>query len=309
MTAVLTHETGRRIAFDAERNRLAGIGALFALPATLLIVLLVLAPIACVLMMSVTDYQLAATSFRFIGLGNYAKALADPEALRALRNTLVYVAVMAPVSVGLGLLLALLLNRRRRSRRFYEVLFFLPVTSTLVAMSVVFQYLLHGRIGPLNAMLAGLGLPRMDFLTDPKLALGALIAIGIWKQAGFNMVLFLAGLTAIPRDVQEAADLDGADGAIDRFLRITWPLLAPTTLFVTVTTAITAFQVFDTVAVLTEGGPSGATDVLLYKIYLEGFQFFEIGYASALAIIFLLLIAGLSLLQFRLVDRRVHYGG
>lgn len=122
-------------------------------------------------------------------------------------------------------------------------------------------------------------------------------------------MLFLAGLTAIPEEIHQAAALDGADGAVDHFLRITWPLLAPTTLFVLVTTTITAFQVFDTVAVLTKGGPAGATDTLVHEIYVRGFQFLDIGFASALVVLFVMLVAGLSLLQLLLADRRIHYGG
>ena len=122
------------------------------------------------------------------------------------------------------------------------------------------------------------------------------------------MILFLAGLTAIPQDLYDAAALDGADGAWDRFIRVTAPLLGPTAIFVIVTTTITAFQVFDTVAVLTRGGPMGSTDVLLYKIYLEGFQYFEMGYASALTVVFLVCIVAVSVLQIRLLDKRVHYG-
>jgi multiple sugar transport system permease protein len=160
-----------------------------------------------------------------------------------------------------------------------------------------------------NAILSGLGFERIDFLTDPNVALVTLAGIGVWQSTGFAMVLFLAGLSSIPRDVYDAAALDGADRGFDRFWRVTWPLLAPTTLFVTVTTSITAFQVFDTVAVLTRGGPMGSTGVLLYRIYLEAFQHFEIGYASALAVVFLVFVAVLSLAQIGLTDRRIHYGG
>ncbi|MDJ0942250.1 MAG: sugar ABC transporter permease [Kiloniellales bacterium] len=226
----------------------------FVAPAGLLLLALILLPLISVLILSATDYILAEIRLSFVGLKNYQKLLADAGARRALGNTLVYVGIVMPVSVALGLLLALLLHRRGRSRRFYEVVFFLPVTSTMVAMAVVWQYLLHGRIGPINAVLAGIGFPRLDFLTDPEIALYALAAIGVWQLTGFTMVLFLAGLTAIPNEVYEAAALDGADRGFERFWRISWPLLAPTTLFVVVITSITAFQVFDTVAVLTQGG-------------------------------------------------------
>jgi multiple sugar transport system permease protein len=294
----------------ARRSRLwPAAGHAFVAPAVVLMVLLVLAPLVSVILFSVTDYTLAATSLRFVALDNYRAMLADDVVMRSIRNTAVYVGIVVSLSVGLGLLVALLVNRRRRSRRVYEIVFFLPVTSTLVAMAVVWQYLLHGRIGPLNAIVSMLGFDRIDFLTDPHVALYALAGIGVWQGMGFAMVLFLAGLTAIPQDIYDAAALDGADRGFDRFWRITWPLLAPTTLFVAVTTTITAFQVFDTVAVLTRGGPMGSTDTLLYTIYQEGFVYFETGYASALTVVFLAFIVGFSLLQIRVAERRIHYGG
>lgn len=281
----------------------------FVAPAGLLFLALILLPLITVLILSATDYTLASTSLSFTGLDNYRTLFTDNGAWRALVNTLTYVGIVVPAAVAIGLLLALLVHRRRRSRRFYEIVFFLPVTSTMVAMAVVWQYLLHGRIGPINAVLSAFGLPRVDFLTDPDVALYALAAIGVWQLVGFTMVLFLAGLTAIPRELYEAAALDGADRGFDRFWRISWPLLAPTTLFVAVTTSITAFQVFDTVAVLTQGGPMKATEVLLHTIYLEGFQYFEVGYASALTVVFLLFVLAFSLIQIGIVDRRIHYGG
>lgn len=290
-------------------RRLRFAGYAFAAPACLLLLLLVLLPLASVLLLSTTDYTLAAVELSFVGLANYAEIFADRGSRQALVNTVVYVGIVMPSAVGLGLLIALLVHRRGRSRRFYEILFFLPVTSTMVAMAVVWQYLLHGRIGPLNEILSSLGFGRIDFLTDPEIALYAIAAIGVWQLLGFAMVLFLAGLTAIPKEIYEAAALDGADSGFERFWRITLPLLAPTTLFVVITTSITAFQVFDTVAVLTQGGPMKSTEVLLYTVYLEGFQYFEIGYASALVTLFLAFILAFSLFQIAVVDRRIHYGG
>ena len=298
--------------FSAMRPRRLGkgmAGYLFVAPALAFACCLVLLPLVAVLIFSFTDYTLAAVDFSFVGLENYASALIEPGLRNALTNTLLYVGIVVPCSVALGLLIALLVHHRRRSRRFYEIAFFLPVTSTMVAMAVVWQYLLHGRIGPINALLSALGLERIDFLTDPSTALYAIAAIGVWQLTGFAMVLFLAGLTAIPRGVYEAASIDGADGGFDRFWRITLPLLGPSMLFVTITCSITAFQVFDTVAVLTKGGPMKSTEVLLYTVYLEGFQYFEIGRASALIAVFLAFILLFSLLQILVAERRTFYGG
>src|SRR6185436_2183651 len=158
---------------------------------------------------------------------------------------------------------------------------------TLIAMATMWQFLLHPRLGPVNAVLSSLVFDRIPFLSDPRLVIPTLAAIGIWQLIGFNMVLFLAGLSAIPRELYEAADVDGASNPIDRFFRVTWPLLGPTTMFVIVTTFITAFKVFDTIAVMTRGGPMGSSEVLLYVVYLEGFQYFHLSYAATLTLIFL----------------------
>lgn len=284
-------------------------GYAFVAPALVLACCLVLFPLAAVLFFSLTDYTLAAVDFSFVGLQNYSDALTEPGLRTALTNTLLYVGIVVPASVALGLGSAQLVHQRGRSRRFYEIAFFLPVTSTMVAMAVVWQYLLHGRIGPINAVLTALGFERINFLTDPDTALFAIAAIGVWQLTGFAMVLFLAGLTAIPHDIYEAASIDGIDGGFDRFWRITLPLLAPTTLFVLITCSISAFQVFDTVAVLTKGGPMKSTEVLLYAVYLEGFRYLEIGRASALVTLFLAFILMFSLLQVFVAERRSDHGG
>jgi len=294
-----------------RRNRqrliesLAGCG--FAVPAFILLLLTNLVPLAALLYLSFTNYELGAIDTRFLGLDNFHKALGDPVFRRSLYNTFAYVAMVIPGAVGLGLLIAVLLHRRKRTRSIYEVIYFLPVTSTLIAMATVWQFILHPALGPINGVLRALGLGEVAFLSEPAYVLPTLAAIGIWQLVGFNMVLFLAGLSAIPRDLYEAAEIDGCRSGIDRFLTITWPLLGPTTMFVIVTTSITAFKVFDTVAVMTRGGPMGASEVLLYAIYLEGYQYFHMGYAAALTLIFLAFVLLFSILQTFVLDRRVHY--
>lgn len=296
----------------ARRSRLrlmeslAGVG--FAFPAFVLLLLINLVPLVVLVYLSFTDYELGAVDTGFVGLDNFRRALGDPVFRRSLANTFVYVAIVLPGAVGLGLLIAVLLHRRRRTRSFYEVIYFLPVTSTLIAMAAVWTFVLHPTLGPVNALLDALGIERQAFLSDPALVLPTLAMIGVWHLIGFNMVLFLAGLTAIPKDLYEAAEVDGCANPVDRFLTITWPLLGPTTMFVIVTTSITAFKVFDTVAVMTHGGPIGASEVLLYAIYLEGFQYFHTAYAAALTLIFLVFILVFSVVQAFVLERRTHYG-
>lgn len=286
-------------------ERLTGIG--FALPAFVLLTLTILLPLVVLALLSLTNYEFGGVDADWVGLKNYTKALADPIIRRSLVNTLVYVAIVVPGGVLGALLIAVLVHRRRRTRSLYEVIYFLPVTSTLIAMATVWQFLLHPSLGPINALLKWLGLSPIAFLSEPSTALATLAVIGIWQLLGFNMILFLAGLTAIPRDLYEAAEIDGCAGGVDRFLTITWPLLGPTTMFVLVTTMITAFKIFDTVAVMTRGGPVGSTEVLLYNIYLEGFQYFHTGYAAALTFIFLVFILVFSAVQTFSLDKKVHY--
>ncbi len=284
---------------------LAGIG--FAAPAFILLLLTSLVPLAALAALSFTNYELGALDFTFVGLKHFQAALKDPVIRRSLSNTLLYVAIVVPGGVLISLFVALLVHRRTRTRGFYEVIYFLPVTSTLIAMATMWQFLLHPNLGPINQVLKALGFGEVAFLSEPHLVIPTLAAIGIWQLIGFNMVLFLAGLSAIPRDLYEAADVDGASHPIDRFLKVTWPLLGPTTMFVTVTTFITAFKVFDTVAVMTRGGPMGSSEVLLYAIYLEGFQYFHLSYAATLTLIFLAFTLVFSVAQTFWLDRRVHY--
>ena len=280
----------------------------FALPAFLLLIVITIAPLITLVILSFTDYELGATAMAGAGLDNYAKALADPVFRRAVTNTFLYVALVLPGAVLLGLLVAVLVHGRTRTRWIYQVIYFLPVTSTLIAMATVWQALLHPRLGPINAGLRALGFNEVAFLSEPAFVLPTLAVIGIWQLLGFNMVLFMAGLSAIPRDLYEAAEVDGCTGALDRFVTITWPLLGPTTMFVIVTTSITAFKVFDTVAVMTRGGPAGASEVLLYTIYLEAFQYFHTAYGAALTVIFLAFVLVFSAVQAFVLERRVHYG-
>lgn len=288
-----------------ENLRAGAKGLAFVSPALLLLFVIYVVPLISLVVLSMTDYRLGAISARFVGLENFAAAFDDPVFRRALVNTFLYVALVIPGSVGLGLLVALLVHSRRRTRSIYEVIYFLPVTATLVAMATVWQFILHPRLGPVNEIVAMLGGSRLGFLSEPALIIPTLAMIGIWQLVGFNMILFIAGLSIIPRDLYDAAEIDGAGGPVDRFLRVTWPMLGPTTMFVTVTTSITAFRVFETVAVLTRG--QHGSEVLLYALYLEGFQYFQIGYAAALTLIFMAFILILSIGQAMRLDRKVHY--
>lgn len=277
-------------------------------PATALIFIFLIGPLIAIALLSLTDYQLGAGTLRFVGLANYAEMFADRVFRRSLENTLTYVAVVVPLSVGLGLGAALLIEAGSSLREFYRTVYFLPVMATLIAMAVVWEFALHPKFGMVNLGLKAVGLAGQDWLQDRRIVLYTLSAIGIWQSVGFNMVLFMAGLTSIPRDLYEAASVDGVSTGWDRFRTVTWPMLGPVSLFVVVISAIRSFQVFDTVQVMTKGGPNRASEVLLYTMYSEGFSFFRSGYAAAVTMVFLVFVLALALLKAWFLDRRVHYG-
>ena len=292
---------------SADTARRRRVGAALAFPAAFCLATLLFLPSAGVLVLSLTDYQFGMSSFDWVGLRNFATMAADPSIRNSLLNTLVYVGVVAPVSIGAALWLALLLSDRNRFGRVFQAVFFLPITATMVAMATAWEVVLHPTFGLANAVLSIFGFAKMRFLSDPDTALATLAVIGVWKMLGYNILLFLAGLATIDRRLYEAAAIDGADRGWKRFTLVTWPMLGPVTLFVSVITLVRSFSEFESVAVLTQGGPSGATDMMLYTLYQEAFRFFDIGTASAIAITFLGFVAGLSILQVGVLDRRVRH--
>jgi multiple sugar transport system permease protein len=280
---------------------------LLAGPAVALMWIMLLGPAGAVIGLSFTDWLFGAPGIAWVGLGNYVELWGDAVFWQSLRNTLAYVAFTVPLSVFLGLGVALLIEAGDSLKGFYRAAYFLPVTATLLAMALVFQFAFHPSVGAVNRTFAWLGLPTTDWLKNPQTAIYALGVIGIWQAIGLSMVLFLAGLKAIPKDLYEAAAIDGADGPWERFRRVTWPMLGPAMMFVVTITAIRSFQVFDTVAVLTEGGPNKATNVLLYQMYQEGFAFLRSAYAAALTCVFLVFVLLLTWAQVQLLDRRTYY--
>lgn len=281
---------------------------LLTLPAVAAFALMILLPTVAVFALAFTDYQFGETSLRFVGLENFHELSRDRGFVAAIVNTAVYVGFVTPLSILGGLGLAVLIEAGLRGRAVFRAIFFLPVVSLTVAMATAWQYLLHPTIGPVNAVLRSLGIAGPNWLASSDWVIVSLGFIGIWENVGFNLVLFLAGLTAIPRELYAAAEIDGARGPWSRFRLVTWPLLGPTTLFVTIITTIRSLRVFETVTTLTQGGPNKASEVLLHTIYVEGFSFFRFGYSAAMTLVFLFVVVALMLLQNRVLDRRVHYG-
>lgn len=280
-------------------------------PATIAMLAFIFVPVAIVAMLSITDYQFGARSFNWIGFENYTKLFGSSIGQRAITNTLLYVAVVIPFSVGLALLVAIGLHQMMDwapcLSNALKAIYFLPVAATLVAMSVTWSFVLHPSLGAVNQALIAIGGSPQNWLGDRGIVLYTLAMIGIWQTVGYNMVLFLAGLVAIPKDLYDAAEVDGAGSTWSRFWTVTWPMLGPTTLFVVVITATGAFRVFETVASMTKGGPAFASDTLVYALYREGFVYFKAGYSSAITVVFFVILLAITLIQFWVVERRVHY--
>lgn len=293
--------------FRGADNHERLLGWLLSLPASGLMLLFLIGPIVAVMALSFTDWQLGMDSFAWVGLENYQEMFSDRTFWISLKNTMIYVAVVVPGSVILGLGTAMLIEAGKRGKAFYRAAYFLPVMATLIAMSIVWQAILHPDFGLINLLLKEFGITGPNWLQDRDLVLYALCGIGIWQQVGFNLVLFLSGLMAIPYHLYEAAEMDGAGSAYERFRLVTWPMLGPITLFVLVITSIKAFQVFDTVHVLTKGGPNNASEVLLYTMYTEAFEFFRTSYAAAVTVVFLFFVLLLTLIKTRFIERKVHY--
>ncbi|MDE5466275.1 MULTISPECIES: sugar ABC transporter permease [unclassified Bradyrhizobium] len=276
-------------------------------PAVLLLFLLFFVPVIAVFVIALTDWQFGAHTFAFVGIANFREVFGDDGFRASLLNTVIYVLIVVPGTVILGLAIAMLIESGRSLRAFYRAIHFLPFMATLAAMAIAWEALLHPTIGLVNQTFSALGLPTANWLRDEVTALPVLAIIGIWQNLGFAMVLFLAGLKSIPRDLYDAAEIDGADLWLDRFRTVTLPMLGPVLMFVVIVVALRAFEAFDTVKVLTKGGPGHASDVLLYTLYRESFEYLRTGYGAAVAVVFLVIVVALTLIQARVMDKRVHY--
>jgi multiple sugar transport system permease protein len=288
-------------------SRQARAGLLLALPSVALILVFFFGPVIYGLWLSLTDFDLYAiadpSSARFVGLANYAHALGDADFWNSLRITLVYALVGAPLSVAVSLAAALLVDARTtRWKPFFRAVYFAPVVTTLVAVAIVWRYLYQPQYGLVNAVLANLGLSRIDWLGDPHWALPAILVLAVWKNFGYNLLIFVAGLQNVPRELHEAAELDGANGW-QRFWAVTLPELAPVSLFVSVTTVINYFQLFAEPYVMTQGGPLKSTNSLVLLMYEQGFRWWRLGYAAAIAFLLFGLILAATVVQMRLQAR------
>ncbi|HEY2558740.1 MAG TPA: sugar ABC transporter permease [Caldimonas sp.] len=274
------------------------VGWALAAPALAVIAIFFALPVVIGLGLSLTDFDLYAladlSTLRFVGLDNYGRLLHTPLFWQALGNTLYFVAVGVPVSIALSLAAALLLNARvAKWQALFRTALFAPVVTTVVAVAVIWRYLLHTRYGLINQALVGLGVDPVDWLGDPHWSMPAIILFAAWKNFGYNMVILLATLQAVPRELYEAARVDGA-GALRQFTDLTFPMLTPTLVMVGIMTLAGYFQLFAEPYVMTQGGPLRSTVSVLYFMYEEGFRWWNLGYASAVAFLLFLVIFAVS---------------
>ena len=281
---------------------------LFLAPALTVLLATFFLPIAGSLLLSFTDFDIYAIgrldNFRVIGPRNYTTLVASPLFWLALGNTLYFVLVGGPVSLLVALGAALLVNAKLvRFKSFFRTVYFAPFVTTLVAVAIVWRYLYHTRYGLLNYALDAVGIAPVDWLGDPRWAMPAIIAMAVWKNFGYNMLIFIAGLQSIPDELYDAANVDGA-GSWRTFMSVTLPMLGPTLLFVGVITMIGYFQLFAEPYVMTQGGPLRSTTSVVLLMYEEGFRWWRMGYAASIAFVLFIVILIATLIQIRLQRER-----
>jgi multiple sugar transport system permease protein len=289
----------------AQRRREMIEAYLYLLPTFVGLILFSLGAIVVSVGISFTDWNILQPP-HWVGLSNYVRLFSTPLNWQVFGNTLYYMGVIVPVGTALALGLALALNWGLRGIVLLRSLYFLPVISSTVAVSLVWGWLYNQQFGLINYLLSLVGITGPAWLADTRTAMPAVIIMSIWKGLGYNMVIFLAGLQGIPQELYEAAAIDGA-GAWARFRYVTLPLVSPTTFFVVVLSTIAAFQVFDQTYVMTGGGPAYSTTTLALFIYQNAFQWFHMGYAAALSYVLFAAVAVVTLVQFRVQGRFVFY--
>ncbi|HVC31968.1 MAG TPA: sugar ABC transporter permease [Chloroflexota bacterium] len=282
--------------------RKIGIAYLFLLPAFVILGTFLVYPLFASIWYSFTDYNVVHAA-RFVGLANYQKLLSDDVFKTAFRNTLVYSVGVIPGCTILGLLLALLVNQPMKGITFFRIAYYMPVITSIVVVGIVWKWM-YFEDGIINSMLRGLSLiaKPIPFLSSPSIALYAIMAVTIWKAAGYYMVLYLAGLQSLPRELDEAAMIDGAN-RLQRLWNVTVPLLRPTIALVVVLASIGAMKVFGEIYVMTSGGPADRTTTLVYYVYKQAFVFLSMGYASSIAVVLFLFLIVLSVLNIKVSER------
>jgi multiple sugar transport system permease protein len=289
----------------AMRRREMLYGYLMIAPNFLGFLVFLLGPIIFALGMSFTEFDLVSAP-KFIGLGNYERMIHDDQFWLTLRITAYFSLLAVPLSIITGLGLALATNRAFRFVSIYRTAFFVPVVSSAIAVALIWKVVYNTEFGLLNYLLSLVGIPPQNWLSDRNLVIPSIALVWVWKTMGYNMIIFLAGLKGIPRELYDAASVDGAN-PVQQFFYVTFPLLTPTMFFVVVISLIGSFQVFDTVYAMTGGGPGDSSRVYYYWLWQNAFQFFRMGYASALAWVLFAILFVITIVQIRTLGRHVQY--
>lgn len=279
---------------------------LMVLPALLVLLAFTHWPAVATLVDSFFSTPRGGRPAQWVGLENYQVMAEDPVFWKAATNNLLYAAVTIPASIALSLAMALWVNERITGRALVRMAYFTPTVLPMIAVANIWLFFYTPQYGLLEQITGALGLPAHNWLGSPSTALGAVMLVTVWKEAGFFMIFYLAALQTLSPSLREAAAIEGASRWAF-FARVQWPLLMPTTLFVLVNAFINAFRMVDHLFVLTRGGPDNATQLLLYHLYEVGFSFWDTGYAAALTVVLIVVLVGIALLQFFTLDRRVHY--
>ncbi|MDH0047708.1 carbohydrate ABC transporter permease [Comamonas terrigena] len=279
---------------------------LLLLPALVLLVTFTHWPAVATLIDSFYSTPKGVRAAVWVGLENYETMVDDPVFWQAVRNNLWFAATTIPASIGLALLMAVWVNERIAGRTFIRMAYFTPTVLPMIAVANIWLFFYTPQYGLLEQVTGALGLPSHNWLGSPSTALGAITLVAVWKEAGFFMIFYLAALQTLNPSLKEAAAIEGASRWYF-FRRVQWPLLMPTTLFVLVNAVINAFRLVDHVFILTRGGPDNATTLLLYHLYEVGFKFWDTAYAAAITVVLVVVLAGVALFQFFVLDKKVHY--
>jgi len=271
--------------FWSPKRREALVGWLFLMPEIVGMLLLNVFALGFSLYLSFSSWDLLSgvSGIKFNGLTNYIKMFQDPSVIAALKNNLLYTVLTVPIPIAIAMVLAVIIHSKVYLKDYFKVTFFIPYISSIIAVAAVWSALFHPSLGPINQFLIDIGISNPPkWLVDPKMSLVSVAIISSWAALGYTIIIYLAGLTNISEELYEAAEIDGATG-LQKFWKITMPLLRPTTFFLFITMMIGSFKVFDIIAFLTEGGPNNSSTVLVFKIYEEGFTNYNMGYASAIS--------------------------
>ncbi|MCM3257412.1 sugar ABC transporter permease [Paenibacillus lautus] len=302
MEAVQQPAPESRRKFWTPKRKEALIGWLFLAPEIVGMLLLNVFALGFSLYLSLSDWDMLSgvQGIEFTGLDNYIKMFHDPTIIQAIKNNLIYMVLTVPIPIAIALVLSVLIHNSVFFKSYFKVAFFIPYISSIIAVAAVWSALFHPSLGPINQFLMELGISSPPkWLVDPKTSLLAISIISSWAGLGYTIIIYMAGLTNISNEIYEAADIDGAS-AIKKFFAITVPMLRPTTFFLLITMLIGSFKVFDIIAFLTEGGPNNSSTVLVFRIYEEGFKYYNMGYASAISWLLFAIIGLITALTWKM---------